>query len=210
MKKLISLLLAVIMAVMLVSCDSTKDQDDDPPKVKVELSRGTIDGDVYKNEYLDFEFTKPESWVYSTDEEIASLLNLSVDTILGDKFKDALNTNPSLYDMMVVDSLTSTNISVGYENLSKTFSSNITEKQYVESLKKQLENVSDMTVVFPDTLEKAMLGNTEFSKAVCTTTVYNTTMNQIYYLRKVDGYMAYVIVTIPNGYTIAQIEAMFK
>ena len=111
---------------------------------------------------------------------------------------------------MVVDSLTSTNISVGYENLSKTFSSNITEKQYVESLKKQLENVSDMTVVFPDTLEKAMLGNTEFSKAVCTTTVYNTTMNQIYYLRKVDGYMAYVIVTIPNGYTIAQIEAMFK
>ena len=112
--------------------------------------------------------------------------------------------------MMVVDSITRTNINVGYENLSKTLSTNITVKQYVEALKAQFTNVSGMTVNFPDTLESAKLGNTEFTKVVCTATTQGVSMNQVYYLRKVDGYMCYVIVTIPSGYTVEQIEAMFK
>lgn len=207
MKKLISLLLAIVMVAMLIGCDRGDNTEDES---KVELSRGEISGDVYKNEYLGFEFTKPESWVYYTDEEIAQALNLGVDALLGNDFKEALNTNPSLYDMMVIDTITSTNISVGYENLSKTSSKNITVKQYLDSLKAQLENVPNMTVVFPDTVEEVTLGDTEFSKAVCTTTVYNTTMKQIYYLHKVDGYMSYIIVTLPGGYSVEQIEAMFK
>ena len=35
-------------------------------------------------------------------------------------------------------------------------------------------------------------------------------MTQVYYLRKVDGYMTFVIVTITSGYTVADIEAMFN
>ena len=67
-----------------------------------------------------------------------------------------------------------------------------------------------MTVTFPDTLESAKLGNTEFSKVVCTVTTQGVSMKQVYYLKKVDEYMCYVIVTIPSGYTVEQIEAMFK
>ena len=133
-----------------------------------------------------------------------------MDKILGEKFKETLENNPSVFDMMVVDSITRTNINVGYENLSKTLSTNITVKQYVEALKAQFTNVSGMTVNFPDTLESAKLGNTEFTKVVCTATTQGVSMKQVYYLRKVDGYMCYVIVTIPSGYTVEQIEAMFK
>ena len=219
MKKWLSLMLAIVMVFLLVACNSNPSSDGGKPeesskpdgdKEKVEISRGTIDGDVYKNEYLGFQFTKPQSWVYSTDDEIAAMVELSADKILGESFKNAAENNPSVFDMMVVDSLTGTNINLGYENLSKTFSSNITVSQYVEALKAQLAGVSGMTVTFPDTFGTAKLGNTEFTKVVCTAKAQGITMKQVYYLKKVDKFMSFVIVTIPSGYTVEQVEAMFK
>ena len=175
-----------------------------------ELSRGKIEGDVYTNDNFNIQFTKPDSWVYLTDEEIAANMNIAVENILGENFKEALKNNSSLYDMMVADTITRTNINVGYENLSKSFSSNITIEQYVESLKKQFEQITEMTVTFPDKLETVKLGGTEFTRVVCSTTAYGTTMTQVYYLQKLNGYMGFMVVTIMNGYTVADIEAMFK
>ena len=112
--------------------------------------------------------------------------------------------------MMVVDTKTRTNINVGYENLKKTMSSNITMEQYVDALKDQLANVTGMTVSFRDGLETVKLGNTEFTKCICDTTLNGVNMTQVYYLRKSDGYMAYIIATITSGYTVADIEALFS
>ena len=61
-----------------------------------------------------------------------------------------------------------------------------------------------------DEIEKVKLGETEFTKLVCDTAVSGMNMTQVYYLRKVDGYMTFVIVTITSGYTVADIEAMFS
>ena len=112
--------------------------------------------------------------------------------------------------MMVIDSLTRSNINVGYENLSKTFSSNITVEQYIEAFKQQLSSVSGMTVTFPDSVDSVKLGGWEYSRLVCDVSVAGVNMTQVYYLRKVEGYMCFVIVTIVSGYTVAQIEAMFN
>lgn len=199
MKKILAFALALITLTVFVSCSGPK----------VEIKRGSFDGDIYKNEVLGFEFNKPASWVYSTDEEIAAAMNFAADSLFDDDLKKALENNPAIYDMMVVDSITRTNISVGYENLKKTFSSNITEEQYVEALKNQFEKVSTMSVTFPDTLEKAKLGDTEFTKCVCTATASGVSMTQVYYLHNIGGYMAMVIVTIPSGYSVADVENMF-
>lgn len=199
MKKIVALLLAITMAFLFVGCQTT------------EISRGTIDGDTYKNENLSFEFTKPESWVYSTDEEIAEAINIGVENFGNESFKKALENNTSVYDMMVVDSLTRTNINVGYENLSKTFSRNITEEQYIEALEEQLNSVTSMQVTFPDEYDTVKLGQTEFTRVICPVTASGVSMTQVYYLHKIDGYMGFVIVTINfDGYTVADIEAMFK
>ena len=211
-KKLLALLLALILALTCVACANTLEEDDDGEGAtkKVELSRGKIDGNVYENEYLGFKFTKPESWVYSTDEEIAEVLNIGAEMILGDNFSEALKNSTSIYDMMVVDPATGTNISIGYENLSKTQSIGITEEEYIEALESQLEHVSAVQIVFPDELDTVRLGNVEFTRAICTTTTSGVSMSQTYYLRKTEGYMAFVIVTIPSGYTVTRIESMFK
>ena len=63
MKKLISLFLAVVMLVLLVSCGPTgvPGESEDEKKPSVELSRGKIEGDVYESEYMNLKFTKPAS-----------------------------------------------------------------------------------------------------------------------------------------------------
>ena len=197
MKKFLALLLAIVMLSALVGCGGA------------ELTRGVVEGDVYKNESLGLNFNKPSSWVYSTDEEIAESMGAAAD-ILGGDLKEALEKNPTIYDMMVVDSLTRTNINVGFENLSKTLSSNITVEQYVDSLKEQFSKITEMTVTVHDGLETVKLGETEFTKFVCDTKMSGVKMTQVYYLRKIDNYMAFVIVTITRGYTVADIEAMFS
>ena len=63
MKKILAFALALITLTVFVGCSGPK----------VEIKRGSIEGDIYKNEVLGFEFKKPASWVYSTDEEIAAM-----------------------------------------------------------------------------------------------------------------------------------------
>lgn len=213
MKKLTSLLLAIIILIMCVGCSQPLGEDDDgedaAPTEKVELSRGKISGNVYKNDYLGFEFTKPSSWTYSTDEEIAESINLGAETLLGDNFKEALENNPSIYDMMVVDGATGTNVGVGYENLAKTSGKSMTEKQYAEAVKDQLSKLSSISYTFED-YENVKLGDTEFLRLTVNAVMSGVSMKQLYYLHKIDGYMAFVIITVPRGYTVSALEAMFK
>ena len=213
MKKILALTLVLVMSLSLISCslipsDIGGQNDDDKGSTPV-LSRGTIEGNVYTSEYLGVSFTKPESWVYSTDEEIAAAVNMSVDMLFNENLKDALENNPSIYDMMVIDSVTRSNINVGFENLAKSFSSNITVDQYIESLKSQLAQISSMNITFPESSKTVKLSGTEFTKLQCTTTTQGFTMTQVYYLRKVDKYMGFIIATIPSGYSVEEIEAMF-
>ena len=216
MKKIIALLVAGLMMMSFASCVSTEGGNDGSSDIKSnvsaqkkEISRGKVDGDTYKNEYFEFEFTKPASWVYSTDEEIAAAMNMSVD-LLGDKYEETLKNNTALIEMMAIDVTTGTNINIAVENLAKSFASNITEEQYVEALKKQLANVQNMTIEFSDKTDRINIGGNEFLRASLTNTVNGVTMTQVYYLRNLDGYMCVITATLVSGYDISDIEAMLK
>ena len=202
MKKFLAFALVLITLTVFVGCNAPQ----------VELTRGTIDGDVYKNEVLGFEFNKPRPWVYYTDEEIAETMDFAVENLINENFKEALENSSAIYDMMAVHPASGANISVSYENLKKTHSTRITVEQYVEALEEQFPNVSSMTVTFPDELETAKLGNTEFTKCVCSVSASGVSMTQVYYLSKIGDYMAVVIATIPSGSTVnvETIEGMFK
>lgn len=198
MKKIVSILLVIVILVLSTGCQT------------VNITRGTIDGNVYKNESLAIEFVKPATWVYATDEQIAELMEITADQFSDEKFVKALESQANVYDMMVTDPITSSNINVGYENLSLSHSRGITEAQYVEAMKNQFKDVTEMKITFPDSYDKVKLGETEFTRVVCTVTAYGVSMTQVYYLHKLGGYMSYIIVTITNKYSVDDIEAMFK
>lgn len=207
MKRIISLLLSFLMLISLASCFMS------PLEVgnkKTVITRGTINNEVYVNDCMGIEFVRPATWVYSTDEEIATVIGVGVE-MLGDKrFQAALDENYALYDMMVVDKITNTNIIVGYENLKMSLSTNITEEQYIESVRKQFDDVENMTVTFPYRTEKVKLGNTSFTRIVCDTVTNGVRMTQVFYAHKMNGYMGIVVVTMRGDYTVEDIEAMFR
>ena len=219
MKKIVTLCLALILGLLLVACNTPPENVIPPENVtppenettpKPELSRGTVENGVYQNEFLGVSFNKPELWVYSTEEEIASLMNLVADNLLNENLKETLENNPSIIDMMAVDPVSRSNLNITYENLAKTLATNITVEQYIEAFKQQMSGMVGMTVTFTGEPETVKLGNVEFTRLLCDTTTNGVQMKQAIYLRKVDSYMISVSATIVSGYTVAEIEAMFE
>ena len=225
MKKIVTLCLALILGLLLVACNTppenvtppeneTTPENVTPPEnettPKPELSRGTVENGVYQNEFLGVSFNKPELWVYSTEEEIAALMNLAADKLLNENLKETLENNPSIIDMMAVDPVSRSNLNITYENLAKALATNITVEQYIEVFKQQMSGMVGMTVTFTGEPETVKLGNVEFTRLLCDTTTNGVQMKQAIYLRKVDNYMISVSVTIMSGYTVAEIEAMFE
>lgn len=209
MKKIISLALVLFMMIPITGC-LFKESDDDYTN-KTNITRGEISQQIYTNEVMDFKFNAPSMWVYSTDEEIALALDIAKDNFFSDKkFEAALNDNISIYDMLVVDKISNSNVIVGYENLKISLSSNITEEQYIEAVKKQFGEVSGIKVTFSEKTEKVKLGQTDFTKMVCKTTTNGVTVTQAYYVHKIGKYMGFVIITAYGNYSITDIEEMFE
>ena len=211
MKKILSLALVIVMLMLMASCDYLPfSRNSTGNKNSGELSRGTITGRVYESEYLGLSFKKPITWKYATDEEIAESLNVGIDMFVKDNFKEALENSPAIYDMMAVDNITGSNVSIGFENLARSFSSNMTVDQYIDTLERQLKNMTNMQVTFPDDYDAVTLGKTQFTRVVCKVKTATASMDQAYYLNKEGKYMRYIIVTVANGYTIADVEEMFS
>lgn len=200
MKKLLTLSLAIIMVFSLIGCSM--------PGAESKPSRGNTRGHTYVSEYLGLQFTKPTSWTYYTDAQIESAMDLSAG-ILDEELAQALENNPTIYDMMVVSS-NGTNVSLSYENLVKTLNVFISEEKYLAVAKEQLLQTSGMSVTFDEGYEKVMLGDKEYTRATATTSISGISMRQGIYVRKIGGYMNIITITIMNGYTFESIEAMFS
>ena len=163
MKKVLSLLLVLVLLFTLMGCDLFSQR---------ELTRGTIEENTYTNTFLGFSFTKPQMWKYSSDEEIAAMVNLGAEAVCGENFKETLEKSDSLCDMMAVDPMTSSSISVGYDNLKRNFTASMTVEEYVETVKKQYENVEDVEATFSEVLTEVKLGEITFTRVFCTLAMY--------------------------------------
>ena len=138
MKKIISIILVLAMILVLAACGSSKKSNSTPNLGSAgnsgKASRGTIIGDNYSNYFAELNFTKPSDWEYYTDEQIAQTMNVGVDMIK-DEYQKLLETTGSLYDMMVMDPGTGTNVSVMFENLAVTGSTGMSADEYLNALK---------------------------------------------------------------------------
>jgi len=216
MKKIISLMLVIVMALLLFACGAEeaaggdKDQPEGNEEKKVEISRGTIEEGVYKNEYLGIKFVSTDSWTYCSDREIAELTDLVIEDICGENFSQTLKNNEDVYDMMAINATTGANIIVGYENLEISNSLNFTISMYVRALEIEVSKIENMSVTFPAAHEKVKLGDTEFTRVIATANLYGVSTKQVYYFRKADGYMSYIIITLPNDSKLEHVERMFK
>ena len=121
MKKWLALLLAAMMALALVACGDTpanndNDNKDNDTKIE-EFARGSWDGNVYTNDSLNLTVTVPDGWKIATDEELAAIMGITIDSLteqgVSEEFLKAQNT----YEMMAQDPTNGSNVIVMAENL---------------------------------------------------------------------------------------------
>lgn len=205
MKKHIRVLLAAVMAVvMLASLAACTGKEEEKS-----YERGTVEGNVYHSEFAELTFTKPDSWKFSTDEEIAAALGVGLDVLeSSDKF-DASEL-ASTIEFQAVNAATGDNAVMTVEKLNALSAATVTVDDYIKSFRETLvTQFENFSATFGDTTETT-IGENTYKSISADITMSGISMRQVYLLRKVGRYMVCITLTSVGADGIPAIEAMFS
>jgi hypothetical protein len=172
------------------------------------LARGIIEGQVYTSAYAGFSFTAPKGWDYATDEQLASMMDLSMDAMAnaGMEFSEDAMEKQLLVDMMTTNTATGSNVLLQYENLALTGNTGMSAEKYLSYTKDQLEKADLIAYDFHDIAETEFCGQT-YQMMQADMTDYGT--SQFFYARKLDKYMVCIIVSVFGGDSFETISGGF-
>ena len=187
MKKILCALLAVLMMMSIVGC-STESAKFDPGKVV---------GNVYTSEYAGLTFTAPEGWTFSSDEEIADLMGISMELVTDNEAAQKIAELTTVYGMMAKSADQLNNVQVVFENTSLT-GSKLSAEDYVELVASQLDTVyADFGATFEASdVETIKIGTNDYSYIDISVDMGDgLVLEQGYACRKIDKYMASIVIT---------------
>lgn len=170
------------------------------------ISRGKINGNTYTNSFLGLTFTKPSSWVFGKDSDLATMSGLQ----LSDMSKDVgvlMQTNQAFFDMMCATSTGDSNIIIGYESLTVTNAEDITVEEYFNNMK-SLSESSGISYKYGEIKKDTLGGETFYSMSASTKVVVD--IYQKTYITKKDNVIAMVIITAQSEEQINELAAMFS
>lgn len=208
MKKLLKSTLAIFltasMLFVLSGCGNKEEEkatnDNKNTKVEqenktVEFSMGSWSDNVYSNDFLGLKFKLPNGWKYSSDEEIAEMMNLGTE-LLNDEQKAAAEISKlnNAYYMVANDPNTGDNISI----ISEKPAMEVTTEFYINQLKTQLQNVNTIKYEIGETSKEAVAGK-ECDTLTVDASMSGVKMTQRYYIYKVDKYVVCIISTSTSG-----------
>lgn len=208
MKKLLKNMLAIIltasMLFVLSGCGNKEEEktanDNEKTNVEqenktVEFSMGSWSDNSYSNDFLGLKFKLPNGWKYSSDEEIAEMMNLGTE-LLNDEQKAAAEVSKlnNAYYMVANDPNTGDNISV----ISEKPAMEVTTEFYINQLKTQLQNVNTISYEIEGTSKETVAGK-ECDALTVSASMSGIKMTQKYYIYKVDKYVICIIATSTSG-----------
>lgn len=201
MKKLFSVLLALLLLLSFAGCRDNSQSEE------ILIQRGKIKGNTYTSKTTGLKFTKPDSFRYLTDEELAQALSVSAELLSNKEFMSALDEYPTLLDMMLMDDESGLNMAIGYENLEVTMGSVISEDEYLDAMG---EYLLTMGVTSTEDIETVYLSGQAYRHATFTVEVDGLVTVTEYYLRAIDKYMNVITVAYTSDISPENIEAMFS
>ena len=170
----------------------------------IEFSMGEWKENVYTNEFLDIKYKLPEDWNYSSDEEIASIMNLEADVTFKDKeLLKEISERSSVYYVISSDKNGGSNLSI----LSEKPIVNITEEEYLKQLETQLEGLDSIKYEIGEKSSQTV-GENSYETMEVNVPDYN--MHQKYYIRKKDNYFIGIIITSLSTENIDEIIKNFE
>lgn len=208
MKKVLKSMLAIVltasMLFILSGCGNKEEEkttnDNEKTNVEqenktVEFSMGSWSDNVYSNDFLGLKFKLPNGWKYSSDEEIAEMMNLGTE-LLNDEQKAAAEISKlnNAYYMVANDPNTGDNISI----ISEKPAMEVTTEFYINQLKTQLQNVNTINYEIGETSKETVAGK-ECDTLTVDASMSGVKMTQRYYIYKVDKYVICIISTSTSG-----------
>ncbi|MDO5478905.1 MAG: hypothetical protein Q4G23_07035 [Clostridia bacterium] len=126
MKRILALILVAVLAFAFAGCaeKSGEVKYAEAPETSMP-EKGKITGDTYESTFADITFTKPEGWIFATDEEIAGI-----------EAGDGI-----YYDMVCQNPDTGSQVAVMFEETLLTIGNvAITEDEYIKAISEGLYN----------------------------------------------------------------------
>ena len=181
MKKSFKILISLVIVILMTACSQEISKDNTK---KIEL--GTWQGNVYTNVFLNVKYTMSDSWKKDTNEELAELMDTEVDTLTDN---EKLSKEDGVYHFMVKDETTGDNVILLSEKASVS-----SMKTYVNSLKTQLKNVTNMKYTIGEEKDETVNG-IKYKTLEADCKIESQVLKQKYYIVKNNGYFTSIIVT---------------
>ena len=219
LKIFLIILISACMLVTFTGCGKKEDEDDvketrrnrieskedvEEKSESKEFSMGEWENNVYTNDFLGIKYNLPSGWKYSSDEEIAKLMNVGKELLNDDqKNLGEIAELTSVYYVVANDPNTGNNIVIMSEKPLMEASTDY----YINSLKTQLENLDSINYEIGET-SKETIGSRQYDTLTVSTSSNGVKLAQKYYIYKLDKYFVDIIVTSTNGE--ANISNMMK
>ncbi len=160
-----------------------------------DFSIGEWNGNVYSNDFLGISYKLPDGWIKYSDEEIAAVMNLSLE-MLNDNQKALadLAKLTVVFHMIVKNPETGDNISV----LTEKVHLDVTSIYYLENLKAQLSALTAINYTIGE-LSKETIGGREYDVLTATASVSDKTLTLKYYCCKLGKYFLSIVASSMNG-----------
>lgn len=206
MKKILSLVLAIIMLVGLCSCLSDNENDnvrgdivtqtssesESQPESEPQLSLGKTANNTYNNEFLGLSCTLPSEWTFYTDEQILELNSITADLVDEEIAKSLENAN-LIYDMYAIKA-DGSNININLEKLNAVQLITLDIKATLES------QIDTIKTAFED------IGYTDFNAKYQKVTVDGKEFDALVYNAKIQGIDFYGnVITFRKGNYLANV-----
>lgn len=172
------------------------------------ISLGKWEDNVYKNDFLNIEYTLPENWSKYSDEEIAEAMDLGKELLNDEqKMSQKLAELTTVTYMMTSDPSTGNNVILMSE---KPILKNMTAENYLNALKTSIEKSENISYEVDQPTSETINGikyNTLLAKA----SYSGVELKQKYYVRKQGKYFIGIIATSTTGDEgLNQIASAFK
>ncbi len=213
MKKIISVLLALLMLLSLCACgednevssivssspatSTLESKEETGSETSSEISsgdiaeeklfvRGEVDGNVYTNEFAGVRFTAPAGMVFYSDAEIAAVYGASEEM-----FNITLDTS-LVYDMYASNAETGATVNINYENMGLLYGAILDADAYLSQSMGGLEDVFNSTAGMSVTSIEKSTATVSGEEMPCINIVIDingTALYETLVAKKVENYM---------------------
>ena len=205
MKKLLTFLTVLSLSLSLCCCtqknvQSTQIESSAPEPVTESVkektfSSGKIQNNVYYSDFSELTITAPnDKWEFADRNYLLSLLGIDETAEESQKNDEEIAKKATIYDSLLSDNATGSNILIKYENLSVVSNPEISEIEFAKNVGAELKSSKTYKYEVADPYT-VVISAKKYIRLDCSTKIERDDVHISYFIRKTDKYMLVICVT---------------